>query len=158
MGGPAVTAHPDQRPYPAHHDGRLRVVVETSDPALLVADFRFLVDAGFEVACCEGPGTDPARCPILRGEGCDLVASADVVLHALDPGLGVAAAVESARPELPVVVERWRRRGGSGGCVPAGCVPLDMPSSPDRQLDVILGAARRRHGGAGAEGGLASYG
>lgn len=143
MAGLAATAHPDQRAFRAHHDERPRVVVETTDPALLVADFRFLVDAGFEVACCAGPGADASRCPVLRGEACDLVASADVVLHALDPGLGVAAAVKSSHPGVSVVVERPRRRDGAVSPVPGGCVPLDMPSSLDCQLDTIRRAARR---------------
>lgn len=141
--GPAATAHPDQRAYPAHHDARPRVLVETADRALLISDFRFLGDAGFDVAVCAGPGDDPRRCPLLRGEGCELVAEADVVLHALDPRLHLAAAVKAARPDLPVLVERQRRRDGPPAPVAEGCVPLDMPCSLQAQLQAIRHAAAR---------------
>lgn len=140
---PGPTAHPDQRTYPARHDGRPRVLVETADPALLISDFRFLVDAGFDVATCAGPGHDASRCPLLRGEQCQLVAEADVVLHGLDPALSIAAAIKTAHPDLAVLVERTRRQGGPPTPVPVGCVPLDMPCSVAGQLEAIRRAAGR---------------
>lgn len=143
MGGPGPTAHPGQRTYATCCGERLRVLVETSDPALLISDFRFLVDDSFDVAICAGPGPDASRCPLLRGEACDLVAEADVVLHALDPGLHVPSAIKTVRPDLPVLVERPRQRAGPQTLVPEGCVPLDMPCSVGGQLEAVHRALGR---------------
>jgi hypothetical protein len=143
MAGPGLTAHPGQRAYLSHHDGRPRVLVETADPALLISEHRFLVDAGFDVAVCGGPSEDPSRCPVLRGEECELVTGAAVVLHALDPDLHIAAGIKAAHPNLPVLVERPRRLAGPPVPVPEGCVPLDMPCSLGAQLEAIRRAAER---------------
>lgn len=142
MAGSRRSTHPAQRAYPVHHDARARLLVETTDPALLISDFRFLADAGFDVATCAGPDHDPYQCPMLHGEECELVEKADVVLHALDPGLRIAAAIKTSHPDLPVLVERTRRRDGPPVPVPEGCVPLDMPSSVDGQLVAIRRATR----------------
>lgn len=137
------TADPHQRAYPARKGRRPRVLVETADRALLISDYRFLRDAGFDVALCGGPGHDTSRCPVLRGEECDLVTRSDVVLHALDPNLQIAGAIKAAHPELPVVVQRPRRREEASVSVPDGCIPLDMPCSLDAQLVAIRRAANR---------------
>ena len=139
-----AVAHPDQRAYPTRHDERSRVLIETGDGALLISDFRFLVDASFDVAICAGPGTERSRCPLLRGEECELVTGADVVLHALDPDLHIAAAIKMAHPEVPVLVERPRPRDGREIPVPEGCVPLDMPSSLEGQLEAVRRAMASR--------------
>jgi hypothetical protein len=125
---------------------RPRLLVEDSRAALAVSDFSLFQDAGFDVAFCSGPGRDPRDCPLLRGQQCALVAGADVVLHGLDPGLGVAAAIRRHRPELPVVVEQRRQQDGAADPVPAGCVPLGYPCSVNGQIDALLrveAAARR---------------
>ncbi len=137
MTGPTPTAHPDQRTYPRRHDARPRVLVETADRALRISDFRFLVDAGFDVAICAGPGHNDELCPLLRGEECELVSKADVVLHELDSDLQIAAAIKTAYPNLPVLVQRPRRQDGPPIPVPEGCTPLDMPCSLSSQLDAI---------------------
>lgn len=144
MAGPGPTVHPDQRTYPTRHDKRPRVLVETADRALLISDFRYLVDSGFDVATCAGPGHVASRCPLLRGEECELVAKADVVLHALDPDLRIAAAIKTAHPGLPVVVQRPRRQDGLPTPVPEGCVSLDMPCSVGGQFEAICRAVGRR--------------
>ena len=130
---------------------RPRLLVEDTRPALAISDFSLFQDAGFDVALCRGPGSDPGACPLLRGQQCMLVAGADVVLHGLDPGLGVAAAIRRHRPELPVVVEQPRQEPGAADPVPAGCVPLAYPCSVSGQIDALLRAeATARHTAAGS--------
>jgi hypothetical protein len=79
------------------------LLIEDARPALRVSDFTAFRDAGFEVAYCTGPGGTRTACPLLRGEDCDVLDGADVVLHGLDPRCGVAAAVRWWHPEIPVV-------------------------------------------------------
>jgi hypothetical protein len=119
---------------------RPRLLIEDGLPALAVSDFSVFHDAGFEVAFCSGPGADPDACPVLCGERCALIDRADVVLHGLSPGLGVAAAIHRQRPELPVVVKQRRRQDGTAEPVPAGCLPLGYPCSVRGQADVLLRA------------------
>jgi len=114
-----------------------RLLIEDGHPALAISDFSLFRDAGFDVAFCSGPGDEPGACPLLRGQQCPLVAEADVVLHGLDPALGIATAIRRRRPELPVVVEQRRARAGSAGAVPAGCVPLGYPCSVSGQVDAV---------------------
>ena len=127
---------------------RPRLLIEDGRPALAISDFSLFQEAGFDVAFCSGPGSDPRGCPLLRGQPCALADKADVVLHGLDPGLGVAAAVRGRRPDLPVVVEQAPQRDGAIGPVPAGCVPLGYPCSVRGQIDTLLraeAAARHAH-------------
>jgi hypothetical protein len=119
---------------------RPRLLVEDGRPAAAVSDFSLFRDAGFDVAFCGGPDGGPGDCPLLRGQRCVLADRADVVLHGLDPGLGVAAAIRRQRPELPVVVERPRQPDGTVASAPAGCVPLGYPCSVRGQIDALLRA------------------
>jgi hypothetical protein len=125
---------------------RPRLLVEDDRPALAISDFSVFRDAGLDIAFCSGPGDDPGACPLLRGQRCPLVDRADVVLHGLSPGLGIAAAIRRQRPELPVVVEQGRQEDGTADPVPAGCIPLRYPCSVRGQADVLLRAeAAARH-------------
>ena len=127
-----------------------RLLIEDGHPALAISDFSLFRDAGFDVAFCSGPGDEPGACPLLRGQRCPLVAEADVVLHGLEPALGIAAAIRRQHPELPVVVEQRRPEAGSAGAVPAGCVPLGYPCSVSGQVDAVARAvadARREASG-----------
>jgi hypothetical protein len=119
---------------------RPRLLIEDARPALAISDFSLFRDAGFDVAFCSGPDGNPGDCPLLRGERCTLVDGADVVLHGLDPELGVAAAIRRERPALPVVVEQHRQQDGTPEPVPAGCVPLGYPCSVRGQIDALLRA------------------
>lgn len=119
---------------------RPRLLVEDARPALAISDFSLFRDAGFDVAFCSGPDGGPGDCPLLHGQRCPLVDGADVVLHGLDPELGVAAAMRRQRPALPVVVERHRQQDGTPEPVPAGCVPLGYPCSVRGQADALLRA------------------
>ncbi len=129
---------------------RPRLLIEDGRPAAGVSDFSLFRDAGFDVAFCSGPEGARGDCPLLHGGRCMLVDGADVVLHGLDPGLGVAAAIRDQRPELPVVVEQPRERDGTAEPLPAGCVPLGYPCSVRGQIDALLraeAAARRAPAG-----------
>lgn len=119
---------------------RPRLLIEDDRPALAISDFSLFQDAGFDVAYCSGPGDDPGACPLQRGQRCPLLDGADVVLHALDPGLGIAAVIRRQRPGLPVVVEQDRQQNGNPDQVPAGCVPLGYPCSVRGQIDALLRA------------------
>jgi hypothetical protein len=128
--------------------GRPRLLIEDAHPALEISDFSLFQDAGFDVAFCSGPGGDPQACPLQHGQPCPLLAGADVVLHGLDPALGIAAAIRHRHPGLPVVVEQQRQEAGGADAVPAGCVPLSYPCSVRGQIDAVLravAAARRPH-------------
>jgi len=117
--------------------GHPRLLIEASLPALAISDFRLFQQAGFDVAFCPGPGSDLRSCPLLHGRRCVLADKADVVLHGLDPRLGIATAIRRQRPELPVVVEQSRQRDGTVGPVPAGCAPLSYPCSVRGQIDAL---------------------
>jgi hypothetical protein len=125
---------------------RPRLLVEDGRAAAAVSDFSLFQDAGFDVAFCGGPDGNPGDCPLLSGQRCMLVDGADVVLHGLDHGLGIAAAIRHQRPELPVVVEQSPQGEGIAGPLSAGCVPLRYPCSVRGQIDALLraeSAARR---------------
>lgn len=119
---------------------RPRLLIEDDRPALAISDFSLFHDAGFDVAFCSGPDDDPQACPVLHGQACPLLAAADVVLHGLDPALGVAAAIRRQRPRLPVVIEQRADEEGSTGEVPDGCVPLRYASSVSGQIAAVRGA------------------
>ena len=125
---------------------RPRVLVEDDHPALAISDFSMFERAGFDVALCTGPGDDPAACPLQHGRPCPVVAGADIVLHGLDPALGIAAALRRQRPALPVVVEQHRRADGSLPPAPAGCTSLPVPCSVRGQIDALWRALASRPG------------
>jgi hypothetical protein len=125
---------------------RPRLLIEDARPALAVSDFSAFRDAGLDVAFCDGPGDDPGACPVLHGQRCALVDTADVVLHGLSLEMGIAEAICGQRPELPVVVEQPRHEDGSIDPVPAGCLGLGYPCSVRGQVDAVLRAeAAARH-------------
>jgi len=117
---------------------RPRVLIEDGHPALAISDFSLFEQAGFDVGFCSGPDPDLAGCPLLHDRPCPILAGADAVLHGLDPGLGVAAAIRRHRPEVPVVVAAQRRRADGGLTpVPQGCTPQVFPSSVKGQIDAL---------------------
>jgi hypothetical protein len=132
---------------PANLPGRRpRLLIEDDRAAVAISDFFAFREAGLDVAFCSGPGDDLGACPLLRGQRCTLVDRADVVLHALSPGLGIAAAIRRQRPELPVVVEQTQEEDGTAGPMPAGCIPLAYSCSVRGQVDALLRAeAAARH-------------
>lgn len=97
---------------------RPRVVIESARPAAATAQALALADAGIDAVVCEGPDHHPGGCPLLTGDPCDLVASADAVLFDLDldrlDDRQVLRALQTRHPDLPIVAEvptaTWRRR------------------------------------------------
>lgn len=133
------------RASPARAVGRRpRVLVEDDHPALAISDFASFEQAGFDVAVCSGPGPDATSCPLLRGADCGIVASADAVLHGLDPALGIAAAIRQRYPAVAVVVERDGRAGEGAAQVPEGCVPLAFACSVPGQIGALWHALATR--------------
>ena len=116
---------------------RPRLLIEDDRPALAISDFSLFHDAGFDVAFCSGPGDDPHACPVMGGQAGPLLSAADVVLHGLDPALGIAAAIRRRRPRLPVVIEQRRYEDGSAGEVPDGCLPLRYATSVSGQVAAV---------------------
>ena len=124
--------------FSPHRPGhRPRLLIEDDRPALAISDFSLFHDAGFDVAFCSGPGDDPHACPVMSGQECPLLTAADVVLHGLDPALGIAAALRRRHPRLPVVIEQRRDEDGSAGEVPDGCLPLRYASSVSGQVAAV---------------------
>jgi len=126
---------------PAGH--RPRVLVEDDQPALAVSDFSLFEQAGFDVAFCTGPGDDRAACPALRAERCPVLAGADVVLHGLDPRLGVAGAIRRQCPATPVLLKR-RAAADSGAEPVPGRVLLAPECSVRGQIEALRSALARK--------------
>jgi len=63
---------------------RRRVLIETEDPAWADVMQQLCDPADFEFASCRGPLLIEAGCPLLRGEPCQKLEGADVILHDLD--------------------------------------------------------------------------
>ncbi len=125
---------------------RPRMLVESDSEALAISDFSLFQQAGFDVAFCSGPGRTPCACPLLHGQHCAVLAGADVVLHGLDPALGIAAAIRQARPELPVVAEQPAGEDGRMEPAPEGCLPLVYPCSVHGQVDAVRRALGSKRG------------
>ena len=115
----AMTPPPHPRP---------QLLVEASDPALTVSDFRRFHDAGFSVALCTGPEGSPAECALLHGDACRLLDSADVVLLHLD-GHGAAVRAAARRLDPP---PRMLAMGADGDISPAA--PVDSQIRAVRHL------------------------
>jgi hypothetical protein len=118
----------------------VKVVVETTDEALAVSDFRRYRDAGLDVTVCGGP-VGGERCPLVEGGRCAPAGQADVVLFGLGVRGDILAAHRARHPSVPVVVEV--RRDGDRPPDVDGCTVLPFPSSVDEQVRVLHRAARR---------------
>lgn len=123
---------------------RPKVVIESprSDAASAQADA--LAAVGVDAVVCEGPEDHP--CPLLVGEPCDLVESADAVLFDLDldrlDDRQVLRALRARYPDLPVVAEvptaTWRRRQHD-----LAHLTVVVPFSVGHTRDAVLAAIRR---------------
>lgn len=123
---------------------RPRLLVEDDRPALAISDFSSFADAGFDVAFCSGPGRVLDACPMTHGQECAVLARADVVLHGLDPALGIAVAIRQCHPDLAMVVKQRRWADGVLEPVPEGSEPLAFPCSVGGQVDALRRALARR--------------
>ncbi|HXX90853.1 MAG TPA: hypothetical protein VEI83_11600 [Acidimicrobiales bacterium] len=95
---------------------RPEVLLEAPESAETAAIWDILEDAGYRVSWCPGPeGASPVWCPLLGGNRCALVESADAVVCALPadgPCYGnVLAGLGRLHPETPVVVQAHARSG-----------------------------------------------
>ena len=117
----------------------VKVVVETTDEALVLSDFRRYRDAGLDVTVCGTVGDE--RCPLVEGDGCAPAGQADVVLFGLGVRGDILAAHRLQHPSVPVVVEV--RRDDDRPPDVEGCTVLPFPSSVDEQIRVLHRAARR---------------
>lgn len=116
---------------------RLRVLVESADPALALSDFAHFTRAGLDVAVCPGPGDARTQCPLLHDESCPLVAEADVVLFGLgDKGRDLLEHGRRHTHGTPVVV-----REGDEGAAAGEYSVLPARSSVNGQIDVLRRAA-----------------
>ncbi len=105
------TSHHHRSGDSERHDPPWRLLVESRDPALAIADFTAFRQAGFEITLCQGPLMDASECPLVKGEPCPLATEADVVLFDLGDDredeaqrLNVLGAMRASRPGLPIVV------------------------------------------------------
>ena len=86
-----------------------RVLVEEEDSELRSAMADALRAAGYRTAECSGPGWHgDGRCPLVEGDGCTSVESADAVLQVLvasnEPMREVRAAVHTEEPGVPLIL------------------------------------------------------
>jgi hypothetical protein len=128
-----------QRTAAAAHSSstRLRVVIESDDPALALSDFSAFTCAGIDVTLCSGPGADAGECPAVAGRRCDAVDHADAVFHALGlgaPGRAVLAALAECGAAARCVVSLV---AGDGGPLPKGCTALVSTASPAGQVAAL---------------------
>lgn len=107
----------------AESSPRLKVLVESADPALAVSDFAEFTRAGIDIALCCGPGDRPAECPLVSGEDCALAGGADAVLFKLGTG---------GQEVLEVMRRRHRQ---------TPIVILDESASVQGQIDAVRRAA-----------------
>lgn len=90
-----------------------RVLIEEPDGAEAFAYWSLLMDNGYEVEWCPGPGRpSEGPCPLVASGHCELVEHADVVVSSLgvhyEPCRDVLGAIRRLHPETPVIVETTR--------------------------------------------------
>ena len=129
---------------PAGH--RPRVLVEDDLTALAISDFSAFEQAGFLTSpSAQAPAATRRPAPLLRGEECPVMAGTDVVLHGLDPRVGIAASIRRRYPGTPVLLKQRRLDDGRAQAVPQGCLPLTPDCSVHGQIDAFGGRWRSGH-------------
>jgi DNA-binding NarL/FixJ family response regulator len=120
-----------------------RLLVESRDPSLAVADFTPFVQAGFEIQLCEGPEVDAHECPAVNGAVCPLLETADIVLFDIgteaEPRRQVLDAIRTSHPELPVVV----RTADPPPPEAVGCATIRTTTSVPGQVEALREAVLR---------------
>ena len=133
---------------PRQLTGQRRLLVESPNPIMGVADFNAFQEAGFEVAVCGGPEPDGNPCPLTEDEECPFALVADVVLYGLDAGSGnghgVIAALRRHHPGTPVVVAYPAGDQAALDAIPEGCITLPLPASLGDTIAVLTAAASGR--------------
>jgi len=85
--------------------GRLHLpylLIEADDRGVSASELMAFWKAGFNPAFCKVPASG-GTCPLLNGERCALVESADIVLHRPHRRLGIVDAIHECSPNVPVV-------------------------------------------------------
>jgi hypothetical protein len=120
-----------------------RLLVESPEPGLDIANFDAFRCAGFEVSVCGGPVADAHECPAVRGDSCPLVSDADVVLFDLDSDpprrSEVLASLRTTRPDLPIVV----RSADPPPEAAHGCPTIRTTTSVNGQVSALRKAVLR---------------
>lgn len=126
--------------------GRTRVLVEypLARTPTVVADV--LDRAGYEVAICDGPGTRPGACTLLRTGACALAEDADVVLNGF--GLSrsghraIVSALRSTYPDTPLLVEVAPPRAEEHAELLDGCRRCHVGLTSTGLIEAVTEAAR----------------
>jgi hypothetical protein len=120
-----------------------RLLVESAEPGVDIANFDAFRYASFEVTVCEGPASDARECPVVRGDSCPLMSEADVVLFDLDSDPArrseVLAAMRATRPDLPIVV----RSADPAAEAAAGSPTIRTTTSVNGQVSALHKAVLR---------------
>ena len=118
-----------------------RVLIENADPAIGHAVENFLLEEGFQVAYCTGPGDDLGRCPLVHDGVCPRAAAADVVLTSLpltdtDPH-EVLVRLRRHFPGTPVIVEIPAPKIHLYPDLLNGCQVIEKPMTRERVISAI---------------------
>ncbi len=120
LGSDNASAWAKRRPEPPL--GR-KVLFEGEDGAVAYAAWKVLGRRDADMMWCPGPNTHGRpRCPLVGGDGCDLVDRADVVINALG----------TADPRCAAVAEALENRAEEGKAVVMVCRPGQGDSTRDR--------------------------
>lgn len=110
-----------------------RILIVHRSEGVAVAEADALSGLGYEVEMCSGPAY--AACPVLRGERCDAVEGADVLIYDVwatkesDSGRRLIEGLRDLYPEIPIVVTApgmlldWVETEGPHGVTPLVGVP-----------------------------------
>jgi DNA-binding response OmpR family regulator len=114
-----------------HQDRRPRVLIENTDSGIAFATEKLLLDRGYDVSTCTGPGERTGKCPLVADGECASVNEADVILFSLrlsqESGLAVLRGLRAAVPETPIVVELPQPQVAAHAADLAGCHILPLP-------------------------------
>jgi len=126
---------------------RPRVLVENHDPAVGMAVQILLMEEGFEVAYCSGPGETVGRCPLVHDGVCSRAAEADVIFTSLHLGDNkhreIVSGLRRHFSDTPVVVELPAPKVSQYEDLLVGCEVVTKPVTRDR----LVVAIRRALGG-----------
>ena len=141
----------DEGESPPSWDGpsaRLKVLVESDDPAVRREISEELEAGGFDVASCGGPfAQHSGDCVLVRGGFCPAAADADVICHRLNPGnpacREVLVSLRRRYPRTPIVVEVPEPDLKRFADVLDGCSVVLRPADAATMVAAIRGAVTR---------------
>lgn len=126
---------------------RPRVLIEAPDGPDGTRIWQVLRDGGYEVSWCPGPvGPPESWCPLMAGQPCDLVASADVIVSSLGFGHStcreVLAKLRSLHPQARVVVEASPSAARKWSSLLVGYQVVRSPVTARSLLEAVERSAR----------------